>query len=424
MSNRVIHFRCTGCGWRMALLGLVVMTARCQQPPADSVRSPDHVTPTVAPRDVRVLILENVGEFFVRVDGPYQLRGPSGNVFAEGTNLPWTAVRGGEELSWGSHHCEASAIDVVPEPGARVWVSRETNGERSGASAYAGVLHGVRNPAGRLDVINLVDLDTYVAGVVASELYAHFHRETFRAQAVAARTYALYQMAQSAGRDYDVKATEASQVYQGLPRGEAGQKAWEAVRSTPGIICTWTSPHGEQIFCTFYSSACGGLSQDAADVMPVDPIPPLAGGVRCDYCRIATGDAYRWGPVSITKRDLTEKLVARYPSLASLGPVDRVEVAARTRQGRPRQIRVIGTTGKADELIAEDFRLVVGGRLMKSTDCRIEDAGGSVRFEDGRGFGHGVGLCQWGAEGQARLGRKAGEILKCYYPGMHLTRAY
>lgn len=424
MSGLPSCSRRTRYGWTLGLLALVAMTGRCQRPPGDSLRSLDHVTPEVVPRDVRVLILEDVGRFFVRVEGPYKVRAPSGNVLAQGKNLRWTAVRGGAALSWGSRRWDVPVIDVVPGDGARVWVARDTNGKRSTPSAYAGALHCVWRPEGRLDVINLVDLDTYVAGVVASELYAHFHQETYRAQAVVARTYALFEMAQNAGRDYDVRATEASQVYQGLPRGEAGQKAWEAVRSTRGIVCSWTSPHGEQIFCTFYSSACGGLTQDVANVMSMESIPPLAGGVHCDYCRIAAGDAYRWGPVLTTKPELTQKLVARYPALASLGDLDRVEVAARTRQGRPTQIRVIGTTGKSQELNAEDFRLVVGSRLMKSTDCRVEDAGGSVRLTDGHGFGHGIGLCQWGAEGQARLGRRAGEILRGYYPGMHLTRAY
>jgi stage II sporulation protein D len=153
-------------------------------------------------------------------------------------------------------------------------------------------------------------------------------------------------------------------------------------------------------------------------------IPPLRGGVQCNYCRIARGEAYRWKPVRLHLRDVTAKLVSRYPGLSELGAIRRVEVAARSPAGRPTRIRLIGSTGRIHEMVAENFRLSVGSRLMRSTDCRLKTEGDHLVLSDGRGFGHGMGLCQWGMQGQALAGKKAGEILKHYYPGMHLTRAY
>jgi stage II sporulation protein D len=278
-----------------------------------------------------------------------------------------------------------------------------------------------------MDVINVVNLDQYVAGVLPGELYANWHEESFRAGAVAARTYALWQMAKNSHRGFDVRATEASQVYGGIPTGPAARKARDAVMYTRGVVCTWSSPQGERIFCTFYSSACGGCTQSVSNILDAKPIPPLSGGVHCDYCRIAQrkGNAYRWGPSRISKAKLAQRLARRYPSLRSVGAVDRVEVASRgTASGRPAAFRVVGSNGRSQTLKSEEFRLAVGSRTMRSSDCTIENGPDEIRFTKGRGFGHGVGLCQWGMEGQALLGRTAGQILKFYYPEMNLTRAY
>ena len=85
---------------------------------------------------------------------------------------------------------------------------------------------------------------------------------------------------------------------------------------------------------------------------------------------------------------------------------------------------MIGERGEALELPGENFRLAAGSRIMRSTNCRIRVTDDAVVFEDGKGFGHGFGLCQWGMEGQARLGRTAAQILRYYYPQSHLRKAY
>jgi stage II sporulation protein D len=128
--------------------------------------------------------------------------------------------------------------------------------------------------------------------------------------------------------------------------------------------------------------------------------------------------------VSIGKAKLTSRIAARFPDMAELGAIERVTVSGRTKHGRPTRIRLNGTSGASKEMGAESFRLAVGSRLMRSTDCRVVTDASKITFLDGHGFGHGIGLCQWGAEGQARIGRRAGDILKFYYPGAHLTRLY
>ena len=83
-----------------------------------------------------------------------------------------------------------------------------------------------------------------------------------------------------------------------------------------------------------------------------------------------------------------------------------------------------GSGGESVDVLGERFRLALGGALIKSTDCTIRISDGAVIFENGRGFGHGLGLCQWGAQGRALNGWSAGRILRHYYPEAKLTRVY
>jgi len=178
------------------------------------------------------------------------------------------------------------------------------------------------------------------------------------------------------------------------------------------------------LFCTYYSAACGGMSQSAAIFDRQNYVAPLSGGVRCDFCRIAPGGTYRWGPVRIAREKVRLRLVSAYPKLASLGPIRNIKVIERTPAGRPVRLRIAGASGKSHDILAERFRLALGGSEVRSTDFTIHVTKRDVVFENGRGFGHGLGLCQWGMQGQALQGKLAGEILRYYYPGSRLTRVY
>jgi stage II sporulation protein D len=259
---------------------------------------------------------------------------------------------------------------------------------------------------------------------VANEVWPSFETEAYRAQAIVARTYVLHQMERRRRAAFDVRATEGSQVYRGIRRDGPGRRAAEAARYTRGIVCTCRSRRGEGLFSTYYSAACGGASQSAAIFGKADDIPPLRGGVRCDYCKIAPGETYRWGPVRMGQDEVLSSLIERYPELVSLGDIVAIEPIERTPFGRPVRLRITGSSGQEHDILAERFRLAIGSRVVRSTDCDIRVLKDEVIFDNGRGFGHGLGLCQWGAQGQALEGKRAGEILRFYYPGSRLTRVY
>lgn len=317
-------------------------------------------------------------------------------------------------------HVEEAGLDLVPtgEQPTQVKLTGEWK-DFSGATRF------LPRPDGGA-VINLVDVEDYLIGVVSSELPAGFHREAFRAQAIAARTYAWYAR-QTTGlrRDWDVWATERSQVYGGLERRRLVPQAALAVRETRGIVCTWTSPGGEKIFCTYFGSRCGGTTAPASSPAGGPPIAPLTGGVACAYCR--RPEAYRWPQEPrVAKTQLAERLAGRYARFEALGPVDRVEVIESCPEGRALRVAVGDVHGRTLELDAENFRLAIdsSGRLVQSTWFTLTVEPDAIVFSEGKGLGHGMGMCQYGADGLARSGWDAQSILKHYYPDSRLTRAY
>ncbi len=290
---------------------------------------------------------------------------------------------------------------------------------------YRGILRCGLTRTGRIEVVNEVGMEEYLWGVVAAEMPGSFSPEALRAQAIAARTYALYLCRTGGrGRSWDVKAGEGSQVYGGVPQQADTRAAADAVEATRGVVCTWDTPRGRRIFCTYYSAACGGCTQPVSSIANDPVIPPLAGGVRCEYCREC--QYYRWGPQRMPKSLVASRLRDRYARFAQLGTVEVVEPLDSTPDGRPTRIRVADANGRGGTLRAEEFRLAVdpGGRVLRSTHFRVVVEHDDLVFADGRGYGHGVGMCQWGAHGLARGGRCAGEILAFYYPGSRLSLAY
>lgn len=315
-------------------------------------------------------------------------------------------------LLFGDLAVPAGDILIHPERDAAITVNGKT---------YRGLLR-VLVDEGKLTVTNHVDLESYLKGVLRGELPRHFHPESFKAQCVAARTYVLYQMRIAPkDRSFDVYDNEGSQMYIGV-LGE-GDKALAAVEQTAGEVCVYPSDRGDVLFCTYYSSACGGRSQHVNNVKPNDPDPPpLAGGVVCNDCYLAR--FYEWDPVRISKAELTERIVKRYPTVKSIGTIRSLRPKEIEDGGHIVRIQMNGANGTNETLIGEDFRLSVGGRTLKSTNFKIREEDDAFVFEEGRGFGHGIGLCQNGMETKALRGQDYKAILRTYYPGCEVVRIY
>jgi len=285
---------------------------------------------------------------------------------------------------------------------------------------YRGRLRLVKRPDGVVWAINVVELEAYLASVVNGEMPPTFPLAAREAQAIAARTYAVFDMKTSGlKRDFDLYDSVRSQHYPGMAwETDAG---WHAVENTRGKVGTYAG----KVFCAYYSSCCGGRTADARWVPSfADHAVPCLTSVVCPYCKHPDNKGYAWPPQPVPKAELTRRLAAHMKTQGTeIGPVRQVHVDATYPDGRVRMVRVVHEQGEV-RVPGSTFRLkVVGSRVLRSTRFTAEDRGDRVVFR-ARGWGHGVGLCQWGARGMADAGSNGLQIIQFYYPGSTLARAY
>jgi stage II sporulation protein D len=260
---------------------------------------------------------------------------------------------------------------------------------------------------GALVVINDIDMEEYVKGVVPSEMSAGWHPEALKVQAVATRTYALYQRVSDAGREFDVVASTQDQVYRG--RQGVDERVQHAVESTRGIIITYQNA---PILAAF-SSTAAGPTEDAMNVWSKDL--PYLKGVECPFDE--NSPYYQWRielPVQTLEQSLRKQGIP-------VGTIATVTPFLYSRAGRVDKIRILHSDGEVI-LRGQDFRKAVGYSIIPSTQFEIEALGRMVVFA-GRGSGHAVGLCQWGAKELADQGYAYDAILRYYFPGTELQHA-
>ena len=272
--------------------------------------------------------------------------------------------------------------------------------------------------------LNAVPIESYLAGVVGAEMPSYWETEALKAQTIAARSYCLYiKRTQGIKRTWDLKASQAHQVYRGI---EAETKTvWNAINQTQGKVAVYKDSEGQQqILPAFYSSACGGNTESSKEVFGTG-YPPLK-SVKCTYCKkVAKKDFYRWPAVEFDAKQVSDRIIKNYPKLQSLGRIETIQPSRET-NGRIVSVKLVGNDKKTATLRGEDLRLTLdpSGMKIKSTACKIAQKNGKFRFYDGKGFGHGVGMCQCGAEGMARKGKSAKKILEHYYNGSKIVKLY
>lgn len=369
-------------------------------------------TPSSMP-PVRVRLSKPAAQISLEIDGPYRVMARGDwRVLAQGQRLEATTVRVTEDsLQLGTRSFTAREVDIhVLAPGSLLVAG----------CRYPGHLRLVRDGQRQVMAVNVVELEQYVAAVVDAEMPSSFPAEARAAQAVAARSFVLCQMKTvGAANEFDVEDGVGSQVYRGLGTGAAAEKtrsasnpsSQEIAARTRGIVLTYQG----RVFSTHYCSTCGGATVEGRSVFAA-AAPPLV-SVPCDFCREAP--RYRWEvalPRDALARRAAEWCAAR---ARPLGMLERIEVL-HAAEGAVGTVRLIGSEGTSD-LSSHEFRQQIAGvDLLPSADFVFE-LDGDVWIARGRGHGHRVGMCQWGARQQARLGRSCQEILAHYYPGTELT---
>ncbi|MEL6928877.1 MAG: SpoIID/LytB domain-containing protein [Cyanobacteria bacterium J06600_6] len=282
----------------------------------------------------------------------------------------------------------ARELIIEPEDGGYVWI---------GDRWYRGTTQLILQENG-ITAINHVDIEQYLYSVVGAEAVSSWPIEALKAQAVAARSYALYKRNKESNGIYDVDTTIGTQVYKGLDTEYT--TTHEAVNSTLGQIMTYDN---EVILAAFHSSS-GGYTENVEDIW-TSPLPYLRAVVDYDH----ESPVFEWQQVIPVSR--IKNLVA------GIGKIKGLQPAKITPRGRVITMQVTGDRGSTT-VSGKDLRKVLD---LRSTLFRVSTDGENLRIK-GRGFGHGLGLSQWGAYYLAQQGISYHQILAHYYQSANLTR--
>lgn len=333
----------------------------------------------------------------------------------------------------------------------------------------------------KLNVINIIGIEEYLYGVLKKEISPRWPTETLKAQAVAARTYAIFNMNKYIDKGYNISASTDSQAYGGVNHEDPLTNS--AVDKTRGIIVVYK---GKTINAVYHSDS-GGYTEDSENVW--GSYVPYLRSVKSKFEEKVSPPHHTWS-YSINEKDLTEKLQKQGYTVNS---VVSIEAANRSETGRISELVFITDNNEVINMKANDFRSLIGANLIRSTLFNIEVIGKELNITEdtedkkeigdkeeqrkstkeileqkkdwtikellelmkknkeerekekkvevseaeiaksntpltfvffGSGNGHGVGMSQWGAYGMALQGSGYQDILKYYYQGINITKKY
>jgi len=342
--------------------------------------------------------------------------------------------RGEPSAAWRFEH-EGRRVRAVRSDGVgTVWTNppmlvRAVSGAllSVGGSPYRGDLAVYGADTGVV-VVNVVKIDDYLRGVVPLEIGTRSESDSaaVQAQAVTARSYAFIHLSSDASRMYDVTSGELDQVYKGV--AAESPVASQAVESTRTLVLKYAG----RVVNAPYHSTCGGSTAAASEVWRsndepyLHPVSDRIPGTSRFYCDIAP--RFQWSKTldAPTLNAALAQYLANYTQVPGRAPgtARDIAVASRTPSGRVGTLTI--TTDRGNFVLrGNDTRYVLrapGGELLNSTNFTVEAShalNGSISrlVLRGTGYGHGIGMCQWGAIGRARAGQDFRTILRSYYPG-------
>jgi len=346
------------------------------------------VAPAQAQLLLRVAIEDGVNQIKVGSTTKAVVRDGSGQPLGE------LAAMGG-----GVAQAKSGKVALGNWQGSQLWIDPSQNGNVwIGNAWYRGrVLLVPRN--GGLTAINYVDLEEYLYSVLGAEMDGGWPQEALKSQAVAARTYALYKRQRSNGI-FDVGDDQTWQVYKGLITESAGTRS--AVSATRGQVLIY---NGQAILAAFHSSS-GGHTENVEDVWN-EPLPYLRGVPDFDQGT----PVFEWTK-TFSQADLSKRI-------SGVGNITAMTPQRTSAYGSILTMKVVGDKG-VRVISGEDIAAALG---LRSTRFQVNRKSGTTSFQvTGRGFGHGVGLSQWGAYNLARAGYNYQQILAHYYRNTNLAK--
>jgi stage II sporulation protein D len=257
---------------------------------------------------------------------------------------------------------------------------------------------------GKLCAVEDFTMEEYLYGVVGREMSGSSPIEALKAQAVAARTFGYYEAGLRHTKDYDIDNIRQSQAYIGTE--SENPNSIYAVNLTAGEVIKYK---GDIIFAAFAAN-CGGYTEDNSEVFG-NKLPYLQ-AIPCTFCKKYPNSTWQ---EEIETDHIVSSLRKKGFDIKSISTI---YITDTSKAGRVKSIDIITDKGRIS-MTTNEFRLAIGSDKFKSARFSVRSKGATLQFT-GRGWGHGVGLCQDGADGMAKAGASYRRILTRYYTGIEL----
>ncbi|MCX5899936.1 MAG: SpoIID/LytB domain-containing protein, partial [Proteobacteria bacterium] len=341
------------------------------------------------PACIRVLVADNAEPVRIASVTPLKISGGKAEAISAGPTIV----------------CSADNTSIIVNNGAPIrGPVRVTPADNQSVSmdgnAYRGLLT-LTAAKGRLLVVNHIPLDDYLCGVLPREMAPSWPLEALKAQAVAARTYAVYHMLLRRTAAYDVLSTTSSQVYGG------SEKDYPAVRSAVDATRGLVLAEGGRLALTLFHANSGGRTESLEDIW----------GGRLSYLSSVDDPFSKNYSGGTWEKTLSAEEIAS--ACAQFGiaadKVKEIVPIERSASGRIKKLKVVADS-QTFFLSGNSFRLIVGPGKVKGTNFAVQKEKAEFVFK-GTGYGHGAGMSQWGAYGMSKKGHDFTAILGHYYPG-------
>lgn len=348
-------------------------------------------------KHIRVAVIQDSQYLRLAVNGIYKIiDSRSGRVLARGKNLISTAVSSKDGILVAGKNYRSDKIYIVADDPESISLNNRK---------FRGNIQIIKKSNLHLLAVNFIELEDYIKGILYNEISHYWPPDAIKAQAVVSRTFAVYLIQQNKNKDYDATSDIYSQVYGG--RASERSRTNKAVDDTGGEVIFYQ----KKILPAFFHATCSGHTEDASQLWDID-LAPLS-GVACGFCQ--ESPHYHWHYVMPIQQ--IEELL-RKNGYKNCRQIKDIQILEKNPSGRIRDLK-IALPGDSLKISAKDFRNIIGPNLLRSTNFNVEIVDKDVVFE-GLGWGHGVGMCQWGAYFMAKAGKDYSQIIEYYFPGTQI----
>lgn len=262
---------------------------------------------------------------------------------------------------------------------------------------YTGAIEVWKGQNG-LYVINEIPFEDYIKSVVLAEVGANWEMEALKAQAVVSRTYAVYQKNANGNSYYHLTSSVLHQAYKG---NSSDTRIAYAVEKTSGEILTFNNKPIE----AFYHSTAGDRTE----------LPEEVFGKSYPYLKSVEASC-ETSPYWVWERNIP---ISEIEKSLNISGIKGIKIKSYTATGRTKELEIDIESEQTATIKSTELRKLLGWQKLPSTNFSMVRDGDSIIFE-GKGYGHGVGLCQWSALEMAKKGKSYKEILSFFYPGTEI----